>query len=91
MNVTSVKWGGDKLKTAKKAIANAIKIQSMHGNWDYSPYMHGFLNALVFANAVLNDMSPIYFDAPNEWGMHKDVRRLPKSSPTWYVDRIILS
>ena len=47
-----------------KAIDDAVSIQTTPGNFDYSEYMRGMANGLIFAQAVLKDQSPEYIEAP---------------------------
>lgn len=45
-----------------------LKIQAMHGNWNFDPYMHGFTNGMVYSIALMKGSDNVEFkDAPDEW------------------------
>ena len=45
-----------------------LEIQSMHGNWNFDPYMHGFTNGMIYAIALMKGSTSVEFkDAPEEW------------------------
>ncbi len=49
------------------AVEEQVKIASSHGNYDYSPYLHGMANGLICALATLKGEEPKYLDAPEKW------------------------
>ena len=62
---------GDRLSSHLNEI---IAIQKMSGNWDYNPYMHGMLNGLILAKAIIEDKEPVYYDRPKEYLISKKDR-----------------
>ena len=54
-------------------LGDLIDIQASDGNWDYDPYMHGMLNGMILSHATMLDIEPIFRDAPEEWGVKKEV------------------
>lgn len=55
------------MKNRLKALKDVIKVQTMNGNWNYDPYMHGMANGLLLAEAFMEGREPQYLDAPKEW------------------------
>ena len=55
------------MKNRLKALKDVIKVQTMNGNWNYDPYMHGMANGLLLAEAFMEGRDPQYLDAPKEW------------------------
>lgn len=49
------------------ALDNAIAVQQDDGNWNYDAYMHGMLNALLFAKSCFTGEDPEYRKAPEQW------------------------
>lgn len=56
------------MKTPLDRIRDAIRIQSSEGNWDYSPYMMGMANGLIFAESCHTGEEPRYLRSPEKWG-----------------------
>lgn len=44
-----------------------IKIQCADGNWNYDQYMRGLANGMILAEAIMEDKTPVYLDAPDVW------------------------
>ena len=42
---------------------DCVDIQCAHGNYDYSPYMHGMANGMLLAMALMEDKDPDYIDS----------------------------
>jgi len=42
-------------------------IQTSDGNWNYDPYMQGMANGMILALATLENTTPQFLEAPNEW------------------------
>lgn len=53
-----------------------IQIQCDDGNWNYDPYMQGIANGMILAEAILEDKTPVYLDAPDVW--LKDIENTDK-------------
>jgi hypothetical protein len=60
------------MKSKLDQLIDAKKVQCADGNWNYSPYMHGMANGIIFAIAILEDKEPKYLTAPKEWGEDQD-------------------
>jgi hypothetical protein len=58
--------------TNEEKLDDLIEIQCSHGNWNYSPYMHGMANGMILTKAILTDTDPVYLDAPKEWLCNKE-------------------
>jgi len=56
------------------------KIQCSDGNWNYDAYMHGLANGMIYAQAILQDINPIFLDAPSKW-LADDILLPTKSEP----------
>jgi len=56
-----------KIEDRKKALKNAIGVQASNGNWNYSSYMHGMLNGMLFAEHTIFGGKLNYKDAPKKW------------------------
>jgi hypothetical protein len=50
-----------------EALRSIVRIQGCDGNWNFNPYMHGMLNGLELALAILEEREPNYREAPAEW------------------------
>jgi hypothetical protein len=52
-------------------LQNVIDIQRSPGNYDFDPYMHGILNGLIMAQAILTNKEPVFVPvfvtAPDNW------------------------
>lgn len=60
------------LQKSIEHLRNALDIQCSEGNWDYSPYMHGMANGMIYAwNTLLEFVPHIkrreFLEAPAEW------------------------
>ncbi len=42
-------------------------VQCNDGNWNYSAYMHGMANGMIFALSLFDDKRPEYLEAPEVW------------------------
>jgi hypothetical protein len=69
-----VSWFANFWAAVHDPMANRIEnvrhqreIQSAHGNWNYSPYMHGMFNGLECALAALENREPQFREAPEQW------------------------
>jgi len=68
------------LKTVEDDLKEMITVNSTDGNWNYSPYMHGMTNGIIFALSVITDKEPVYLDAPDTWVEDTiNFDKLPKS------------
>jgi len=52
-------------------IQSAIDIQCSDGNWNYSEYMMGMANGMIFVKSCLTGEDPEYLDGPEVWGKDK--------------------
>lgn len=68
--------------TNMEKLKELIKIQTSRGNWDYDPYMQGMANGMLLAEAVLEDRSPVYLEAPEVWGKDRKVTGTPTEAAT---------
>ena len=57
----------DELRARIKKLDDLVKIQLTDGNWNYDPYMHGMANALLVAQAVMNNSEFEGLEAPEKW------------------------
>lgn len=48
-------------------IKKLTQVQCSDGNWNYDSYMFGLANGMIFCLAVLEDKSPEYMVAPEQW------------------------
>jgi hypothetical protein len=62
----------DGIVEENKVLQDLIKIQGTDGTWNYDPYMHGLLNGLICADAVVDSKEPEYKEAPPEWLVDKE-------------------
>ena len=56
---------------AMEEIQSAIDIQCSDGNWNYSEYMMGMANGMIFVKSCLTGEEPEYLDGPEVWGKDK--------------------
>ena len=69
------------LRTYRKAIVSmdeCLHVQTMPGNWDYDPYMHGMANGMILFRSFFFDEStdtPNFLNAPSEWVSKKSITR----------------
>lgn len=57
------------MKTMEQRISdlkNVCEIQCRKGTYDYDEYMRGMANGLILAVAIMEDTSPVYFEAPDK-------------------------
>lgn len=57
----------DKRKKALSDLKKVTETQCADGNWNYDAYMHGMANGLILAQAIMNDETPQYKEAPVTW------------------------
>lgn len=50
-----------------KTLRELTQVQCCNGNWNYSPYMHGMANGMIFAISILCGSNPKYLSAPKKW------------------------
>jgi hypothetical protein len=50
-----------------KTLTELCAVQCSDGNWNYSSYMHGMANGMIFAVSLMKDRDTKYLDAPDEW------------------------
>ncbi len=50
-----------------KNLQELIDIQSMNGNYNFDPYMHGLANGLLLAMSCFTDKEPEFLKAPIKW------------------------
>ena len=55
------------MSKALEQLKDIVKIQTMDGNWNYDPYMHGMANGLILAQAIMEGKEPKYLNAPIQW------------------------
>ena len=71
---------GQDMKARLEKLKELNAVQCTDGNWDYDPYMHGMANGLILALAVIEDIEPVYLDAPDEWLKDKPDLIIPVES-----------
>lgn len=49
------------------SLKDLLEIQSMNGNWNYDPYMHGMANGMILALSLFQEGIPDYLEAPDVW------------------------
>jgi hypothetical protein len=54
-------------KILLKQLKEMRDIQCNDGNWNYSPYMFGLANGLIFAVALLEGVDPVFLERPAKW------------------------
>lgn len=51
-------------------LAEVLKIQGEHGNWNYDPYMQGMFNGLELAAAIMEGRTPRFRKKPDDGWLH---------------------
>ena len=57
----------DKIIERLQSLENCKKIACSNGNYDYSRYLHGMANGIIFAISVINGEDPEYLSAPEKF------------------------
>ena len=56
------------MSKALEQLKDIVKIQTMDGNWNYDPYMHGMANGLIYSlDLIKGKNNPKFLDAPDKW------------------------
>lgn len=61
----------DKLQVRMASFESCLTVQASPGNWDYSEYMQGMLNGMIFSYAVITGLDAKYADPPVEYIRNK--------------------
>lgn len=69
-----------KVKNILENMDSMIRIQGRDGNWNSDPYMHGMINGMYFMRSLVDNESPGYKEAPEQW-LCKEERILNKFRP----------
>lgn len=56
-----------KFEASLQGLREATKVQCSDGNWNYSSYMHGMANGMLFALSCFEGGNPEYLEAPTKW------------------------
>lgn len=48
-------------------LRDMTNVQCSNGNWNYSEYMLGMANGLIFALSIFDGGEPKYLSAPKRW------------------------
>ena len=73
-----------------EVLDDIIDIQASDGNWNYEPYMHGFLNGMLFSKGVMDGKMADLKDAPKEWLCDKDDSDAPVKAATEPIQDAVL-
>jgi len=58
-------------------IRKLVKVQCSDGNWNYDEYMHGMANGMILIKAIIDDVEPVYLDAPDVWVKYVPGDKMP--------------
>ena len=62
-----------KMKKSIEILRNSVNISCSDGTWNYSPYLHGMANGLIFALAIFEGEEPCYLAVPDNWEIDSGV------------------
>jgi len=54
-----------------KQLKQMIEVQCSNGNWDWSPYMRGLANGMIYSLSILEDTEPTFLEPPEIWLVDK--------------------
>ena len=57
-----------------------VDVQLASGNWNYDPYMHGMANGMILLQAMIDEVEPVFLEAPDEWLADREVTPAVASS-----------